>query len=85
MNGMKYIVYENWSGMEAPVLFPQFFGHENIAKVLTNKKSLISAGFVSLNGDSISAHGESRSLGLESRGSEDADLIRSHLTFGGKI
>lgn len=79
---MKYIVYEQFGGLEVVILFPQFLEHKDVAYVLTSRTKLVSAGFVKLINGEFHVSGKSTSLNLSSR-PEDTDLIISHLTFEG--
>jgi hypothetical protein len=98
---MKYVVFELNSEeikREVFVLFPDLVTHIHMATVCklaieectqTTAKA-ISAGFYNLNEfaeEPIECYGKSESLGLESRGQEDSDLINgfeyTHGIIGG--
>lgn len=84
---MKYIVMETFGAdsVEEIFLFPNSVNHDCMAEVLSRIKNQtwgdwkrigrmpVSAGFVNAEG---TCYGESESLGLESRPSEDTELLR---------
>ncbi|NCC23571.1 MAG: hypothetical protein EOM25_00025 [Deltaproteobacteria bacterium] len=74
---MKYIVFEDFSGQELPVLFPDRIGHGEMRAQIPYSK-IISAGFVEINKSRISCSGGSKSLGVEFR-PEDSETIATHL------
>jgi len=84
--GMKYIVLQIRNGetvREWPIIFPDMIVHSDIANViqkhlyLQNQDSrVIAAGLVSFFGSQVRCFGESETLNIESRGNEDAKLIK---------
>lgn len=86
---MKYIVLEQkFGGMtrEYPIIFPEALVHADVAEALIKtmqttlpkaKVKAVSAGTVnSLDMLDINCHGESTTLGLKSRESQDNNLIK---------
>ena len=79
--GMKYVMYDR-NGIDTPILFPPMIKHDNLAMMVVPSGKLISAGFVmQVDEGRIEAYGESKSLGLKSRGREDSKIIEDWLTF----
>lgn len=84
--GMKYIVLQIRNGetvREWPIVFPDMMVHSDIANIiqkhlyLQNQDSrVIAAGLVSFFGGEVRCDGESETLNIESRGSEDEKLIK---------
>lgn len=71
---MKYIVFMSPSGLEYPVLFPEFIDHSEIAKSIGDTP--ISAGFCSVDDRGhISVYGKSQTLNLVSLETTDKILI----------
>lgn len=73
---MKYIVFEDPSGLRHPILFPEIIGHDMIVRSINAAYPGIhpvSAGFCSANGGSW---GQSISLKLKCNPLEDEQLIR---------
>ena len=91
---MKYIVIAVKTGeitRELPFVFPSIMVHSQVAQSLIhritishgwNDAHLVSAGEVSFF-DGISCSGKSTTLGLESRGAIDEELIRMFDYFHG--
>ena len=75
----KYIILQTPTGEKA-VIFPEDdFYHDDMAK-LFDSFDVVSAGFVHLGTDaSIECYGKSTGLNLESRGEDDAVVIRHQL------
>ena len=85
---MKYICMKHEAGMEEIFLFPRWVNHDCMEEVLEAVKDQtrgnwkrefrepISAGFVN---SSLECHGNSETLGLDSRGDVDTELLRKHL------
>jgi hypothetical protein len=76
---MKYIVIDS-GGLELPILFPDVIKHKDIPV-----KNAISAGTVQIwtseDGTiNVSCFGESVSLKVKSRASEDSNLIKQMIT-----
>jgi len=74
---MKYIIFEDFAGHPAPILFPSRVSHGEIREQVPYSLAL-SAGFVELDQGALRVHGQSTSLGLKSR-QEDLEVIRAHL------
>lgn len=85
--GMKYIVLQIRHGetvREWPIVFPDMMVHSRVAdsvKILLSRhhgqdSRVIAAGSVSFFGGEVRCFGESETLNIESRGSEDAKLIK---------
>ncbi len=83
----KYIMTEKMGGLETPIIFPDWVEHNEVAQGWVGKP--ISAGEVTFTGtdtpaegyivsNKIEVHCSGRSVGLklESRGEEDAAIIR---------
>ena len=82
---MKYITTEQESGKLEIFTFPDSVNHDCMAEVIRRmrnqtfgnweriRRNPLSAGFVNASGICL---GESESLGLESRGHQDTDLLR---------
>ena len=75
----KYIIFQTPAGEKA-IIFPEDdFHHDDIAKHFS-PFDVVSAGFVHLRTDaSIECYGKSTGLHLESRGEDDAVVIRHQL------
>ena len=85
--GMKYIVLQIRNGetvREWPIIFPDMMVHRQVAQWMGNllerehnlKPKVIAAGSISFFGGKVHCTGESETLNLESRGSEDENLIK---------
>lgn len=85
--GLKYIVMKINNGdtvREWPIIFPDMMVHKQVAQHIGHclsrhhnmKSTVIAAGSFSCFGGEVSCYGESETLGLESRGEEDAKLIK---------
>lgn len=78
----KYIIVEDSSGIECPILFPEFLQHNDIKNRIDLK--VVSAGFVSFGFNHhkcelvASPYGESISLKVKSR-PEDKNLIEKFI------
>ncbi len=74
----KYVMFSQAdTAMDVPVLAALFVPHNEI--LLINSKP-ISAGFCDIVNDRVLCYGESINLGLQSRGEEDALMIRAFST-----
>lgn len=72
---MKYITYET-AMLDIYVLFSDHIKHSDMINNLNVKQGLIlGAGFASVIDNKIQCHGHSISLGVNSRGKLDSDLI----------
>ncbi|CCH49080.1 hypothetical protein [Pseudodesulfovibrio piezophilus] len=70
---MKYIMFEDFSGVPVPVIFPNRIDHAEMREQMPYPKAL-SAGYVSLRPDGFHCHGASKELQLEAK-SGDAAVI----------
>lgn len=85
MTSFKYIMIKS-CGLDTPVIFPEWLGHDEAARMVFDKSSILSAGFVTISKDehgTIEAHcgQESVSLKIKSR-PEDSDIITHYLSAG---
>jgi len=85
--GMKYIIVEIKNGetkREWPIIFPDMMMHKRVAETMQwhfarfhgQSFRVIAAGSVSFFGGEVRCSGESETLNLESRGTEDEKLIK---------
>ena len=86
--GMKYIIVQIRNGetvREWPIIFPDMLVHRAMADIVQNhlavdykqlNRRIVAAGSFSCFGGEVSCFGESETLNVESRGSEDARLIK---------
>ena len=70
---MKYIIFEDFSGKQTPILFPERILHEELREQIPYAK-VLSAGFVHLTGQGFVCRGKVRELGVSSR-DEDSRII----------
>ncbi len=73
---MKYIIFEDFSGKEAPILFPERILFEEMREQIPYSK-VISAGYVYMGPKGFYCMGESKELGTKSR-PQDKDIIAKH-------
>ncbi|GFK94781.1 hypothetical protein NNJEOMEG_02629 [Fundidesulfovibrio magnetotacticus] len=74
---MKYIIFEDFAGHPAPILFPARVSHGEMRE-LVPYSTVLSAGYVEHAGGSLRVHGHSVSLGAKAR-PEDLAVIERHL------
>jgi hypothetical protein len=74
---MKYIMFEDFSGIPVPIIFPKRIDFTEMREQIPYTK-VLAAGYVHLSGAGFACHGESRSLAAQAR-SEDALIIASKL------
>lgn len=85
--GMKYIVVQIRNGetvREWPIIFPDMMVHKQIAETIKchlmrhhdQDARIVAAGLFSCFGGEVRCFGESETLNIESRGNEDAKLIK---------
>jgi len=85
--GMKYIVLKINNGetvREWPVIFPDMMVHKQVAEHMQHlvrrhhntNCAVVAAGSFSCFGGEVRCFGESETLSIESRGEEDAKLIK---------
>lgn len=74
---MKYITFENISGDERYVIFDKITDHSKMARSLVGFGQALGAGFVGFDSDGAHCYGKSVSMGIESRGEKDSELINS--------
>ena len=78
---MKYIILQSPSGLEIPVLFPDFIGHNDIKNTI-EFSDVVSAGFCKPDCEGkISTWGESTTLKLKSE-VRDRSLINRAFDIG---
>jgi len=76
----KYIVVKEynteWGTMDmVPFVFPEYIGHVAMVRRLgLSKEDVLSAGFVSIDGDKVTCHGRSDTLDL-SVGKRDETIL----------
>lgn len=75
---MKYIMFEDFSGLPVPVIFPRRIDFEELREQIPYP-TVLSAGYVQLRGDRFACHGEARPLGVEAR-KGDAEIIAERFT-----
>ena len=73
---MKYIVFEDFSGRETPIIFPDRILHAELREQVPYAK-VVSAGYVHLSQDGFLCSGRSRELGARAR-EEDSAVIAEH-------
>lgn len=66
---MKYIIVEDETGMEIPVVFPEIVNHNRMGTM-----KIVSAGFCALRDGKFDTWGESKSLGVKNR-NEDEEIL----------
>lgn len=74
---MKYIIFEDFAGHPAPILFPSRISHGEMRE-LVPYSSVLSAGYVEAVDGAFRVHGHSVSLGVKSR-PQDLEIIVRHL------
>ena len=77
---MKYLIFEDFSGKQTPILFPERILHEELREQVPYTK-VLSAGYVYLTEEGFSCRGKVRELGLSSR-EEDSRIIAESFSFG---
>ncbi len=77
---MKYIIFEDFSGKETPILFPSRILHDEMREQMPYAK-VVSAGHVCLEQDFV-CQGRSKELNVVSR-PEDSGVIAAHFRPGG--
>lgn len=80
MSDPKYVIVESDTGIECPILFPNYLIHADVAFRFNRAQRVVSAGFFSLGDGKAHCWGKSESLKVESR-PEDAAILLKH--FGG--
>ena len=74
---MKYIIFEDFAGHPAPILFPSRVSHAEIREQVPYSR-VLSAGFVEFDHGALTVHGQSTSLAARSK-PEDLAVILAHL------
>jgi hypothetical protein len=69
---MKYIIFENYSGLQYPIIFPNFIQHCDIVRKIEHRP--ISAGFIIIKNNKYEIYGKSVSLNLYSKPSDESLL-----------
>lgn len=75
---MKYIIFEDFAGQPAPILFPDRVSHDEIREQVPYSR-VLSAGYLRLTDKGLAVTGLSTSLNLRSR-PEDLDIIVRHMS-----
>lgn len=70
---MKYIMFEDFSGIAVPVIFPNRINHAEMREQMPYTK-VLSAGYVTHRQDGFHCHGSSKALEAQA-GSDDAKII----------
>jgi len=73
----KYIVFTSWDNFEEIVIFSARVIHRDTARGM--RGTVLSAGFMQISNGKAHCFGESESIGIESRGSEDSKLANEML------
>jgi len=75
----KYIVYRGFYGLDVAIIFDCITNHSDVANALNIKDRVLGAGemgvYANGNKTSVSCWGESTTLGVKSRGKEDAKEV----------
>jgi len=82
MNSLKYIILPAsplTADMETPILFPQTLLHAAVTLAFAQYGKPIAAGFCWIRSASWICEGRSSSLGLASRGRQDAEIMEAML------
>lgn len=90
---MKYIIIQtdkNGIKQNFPIIFPADLVHSEVAQAITSGRvedmlgaQVISAGFLSSHEMTPNCHGRSESIGVDSRGKVDSEIIMFNDTDGG--
>ena len=75
---MRYIMFEDFSGKEVPVIFPARIGFLEMREQMPYA-TVVSAGYIQLSGGVIACHGEAKELGAAAR-EADAAIVTEQLT-----
>jgi hypothetical protein len=70
---VKYIIFEDFSGKQTPILFPERILHEELREQIPYAK-VLSAGYVYSTEEGFSCRGKVRELGVSSS-EEDSRII----------
>lgn len=73
---MKYIIFEDFSGKQTPILFPERILHEELREQIPYAK-VLSAGYVYSTEEGFSCRGKVRELGVFSRDEDSRIIARS--------
>lgn len=81
---MKFVILGDKEGYELPIIFPAMWGHDEVARALTQAGQIVvAAGFVQVTeGGEVACSGRSSSLGIPSRPKRDAAVIAKWLAEG---
>lgn len=74
---MKYVIFEDFAGHPAPMLFPSRISHAEIREMVPYS-TVLSAGYVEFDGQAFRVHGQSASLKAKSAPG-DLEAILAHL------
>jgi len=75
---MKYIMFEDFSGVPVPIIFPKRIDFSEMREQIPYTK-VLAAGYVNLGDKGFTCHGESKSLEAHAR-AEDAGIIAAKLS-----
>lgn len=81
---MKYIIFEDFSGKQTPILFPERILHEELREQIPYAK-VLSAGYVSSTEEGFSCRGKVRELGVSSREEDSRIIARSFSGADGSL
>lgn len=77
---MKYIIFEDFSGKQTPILFPERILHEELREQIPYTK-VLAAGYVYSTEEGFSCRGKVRELGVSTR-DEDSRIIGRSFSGG---
>ncbi|MCF8030163.1 MAG: hypothetical protein K9K39_04655 [Desulfohalobiaceae bacterium] len=77
---MKYIIFEDFSGKQTPILFPERILHEELREQIPYAK-VLSAGYVYLTEQGMFCQGKVTELGASAR-EEDSRIITQAFSRG---
>lgn len=75
---MKYIMFEDFSGVPVPIIFPKRIDFLEMREQIPYTK-VLAAGYVNFSGQGFACHGESKSLQVQAR-PEDAGIITAKMS-----
>jgi len=71
---MKYIMFEDFSGADVPIIFPNRINFDEMREQMPYTRA-VSAGYISFGPEGFRCHGQSKELELEAR-AQDGAIIR---------
>ncbi|XPV76410.1 MAG: hypothetical protein ACNI27_00445 [Desulfovibrio sp.] len=75
---MRYIMFEDFSGKEVPIIFPARIGFVEMREQMPYA-TVVSAGYIQLRSGEIFCHGEAKELGAVSKETDNA-VVTEYLT-----